>query len=55
MLEGEGKKCFPKGKENLVWQSVLETFKVLGEDKYTLENLNIRINTVTPLNGGAWI
>ncbi|OEG71833.1 hypothetical protein ATZ36_12440 [Candidatus Endomicrobiellum trichonymphae] len=52
ILEGEGKKLLPKGEKNFVWQSMLETFKVLGEDKYNLENLNIRIKTGIPLNGG---
>ncbi|OEG71440.1 hypothetical protein ATZ36_15085 [Candidatus Endomicrobiellum trichonymphae] len=52
ILTGEGKKLLPRGVENLVWQSMLKTFKVLGEDKYNLENLNIRINLGIPLNGG---
>ncbi|GHT07734.1 homoserine kinase [Endomicrobiia bacterium] len=52
ILDGEGEKLLPKGEENLVWQSMLETFKVLEEDKYNLKNLNIRIKTGIPLNGG---
>jgi homoserine kinase len=31
---------------------MLKAFKVLGEDKYNLENLNIRINSGIPLNIG---
>jgi homoserine kinase len=50
ILEGEGggKKLLSKGEKNSVWQSILETFKVLGEDKYNLENLNIKIKAGIP-------
>jgi len=51
-LKGEGKKVLPKGEKNLLWQAMKETFKVLGETKYNLKNLNIAINTRIPLSGG---
>jgi homoserine kinase len=52
VLKGAGKKSIPKGEENLFWQSMQKTFKLLGEGKYNLKNLNITINTGIPLNGG---
>ncbi|MDR2191555.1 MAG: homoserine kinase [Endomicrobium sp.] len=51
-LKGEGRKSLPKNEKNLVWQAMKETFKVLGETKYSLKNLNIGINTAIPLSGG---
>ncbi|MDR1087534.1 MAG: homoserine kinase [Endomicrobium sp.] len=52
MLKGVGKKSLPRGEKNLFWQSMQQTFKVLGEDKYNLKNLNITVNTSIPLGGG---
>ncbi|MDR1926647.1 MAG: homoserine kinase [Endomicrobium sp.] len=52
ILKGEGSKTLPKGSKNLVWQSMLETFKFLGETKYNLKNLNVTISASIPLNGG---
>ncbi|MDR3253712.1 MAG: homoserine kinase, partial [Endomicrobium sp.] len=52
ILQGEGENTLPKGSKNLVWKSMQATFKVLGENKYNLNNLNIKINTVIPLSGG---
>jgi homoserine kinase len=52
MLNGVGKKSLPSGEKNLFWQSMQQGFKVLGEDKYNLKNLNITINADIPLNGG---
>ncbi|MCA6085066.1 homoserine kinase [Candidatus Endomicrobiellum agilis] len=52
ILEGEGKDSLPKGEKNLVWQSMQETFKFLGESKYNLRNLNIKINAGVPLSRG---
>jgi homoserine kinase len=52
ILKGDGKKSIPKGEKNLFWQSMQKTFKLLGEDKYNLKNLNITINTAIPLSGG---
>jgi homoserine kinase len=52
ILKGNGKKTLPKSEKNLVWQSMQETFKILGETKYNLKNLNITINVGIPLNGG---
>jgi homoserine kinase len=51
-LKGFGKKSLPKGEKNLFWQTMQKVFKVLGEDKYNLKNLNIIINTTIPLSGG---
>ncbi|MDR1122876.1 MAG: homoserine kinase [Endomicrobium sp.] len=51
-LNGFGKKSLPKGDKNLFWQSMQKIFKVLGEDKYNLKNLNIIINAGIPLSGG---
>jgi homoserine kinase len=51
-LKGFGKKSLPKGDKNLFWQSMQKIFKVLGENKYNLKNLNIIINTGIPLSGG---
>lgn len=52
-LKGEGKKILPKGEKNVLWKSMLETFKLLGcADKYNLKNLNITIKTGIPLSGG---
>ncbi|MDR2437173.1 MAG: homoserine kinase [Endomicrobium sp.] len=52
VLKGNGKKSIPKGEKNLFWQSMQKTFKLLGENKYNLKNLNITINTAIPLSGG---
>jgi homoserine kinase len=52
VLKGEGRKSLPKTEKNLVWQAMKETFKVLGETKYSFKNLNISINTGIPLSGG---
>jgi homoserine kinase len=52
MLKGVGKKSISRGERNLFWQSMQKTFKVLGEDKYNLKNLNITVNTGIPLRGG---
>jgi homoserine kinase len=52
VLKGNGKKSIPKGEKNLFWQSMQKTFKLLGENKYNLKNLNISINTSIPLSGG---
>ncbi|MCL2484881.1 MAG: homoserine kinase [Endomicrobia bacterium] len=52
ILKGEGKKSLPKGEKNLLWQSMQETFNILKETRYNLKNLNITVNTGTPLSGG---
>ncbi|MDR1195041.1 MAG: homoserine kinase [Endomicrobium sp.] len=53
VLKGEGRKTLPKGEKNLVWQSMKETFKILGcEGKYDLKNVGITIKTGIPLSGG---
>jgi homoserine kinase len=52
VLKGEGKKSICKGEKNLFWQSMQKTFKLLGECKYNLKNLNITINIGIPLSGG---
>jgi hypothetical protein len=40
-----------KGKENIVWQPMLEIFKVFGENKHNLENLNMKIKMGIPGGG----
>ncbi|MDR3111989.1 MAG: homoserine kinase [Elusimicrobiota bacterium] len=52
ILSGHGKESIPKGKDNLLWKAMSETFNLLGETKYNLKNLNIEISTKIPLNGG---
>ncbi|MDR1243584.1 MAG: homoserine kinase [Endomicrobium sp.] len=52
IIKGEGKKTLDIGKKNLLWQSMQETFNVLKETKYNLNNLNITINNNIPLSGG---
>ena len=52
MLKGVGKKSLPRGKKSLFWQAMQETFEVLRETKFSLNNLNISINNNIPLSGG---
>jgi homoserine kinase len=52
IIKGEGKKSLAIGSQSLLWQSMQETFKVLKDTKYSLNNLNILINNNIPLNGG---
>ncbi|MDR1942358.1 MAG: homoserine kinase [Endomicrobium sp.] len=52
LFKGEGKKILVKGEKNLVWQSMKETFKLLGQTKYNLKNLNITVNAGIALSGG---
>jgi homoserine kinase len=52
ILKGEGHKSLPKNDKNLVWKAMKEAFKVLGDTKYDLRNLNISVNTAIPLSGG---
>ena len=52
VLKGEGKTSLPAGERNIFWKSMAETFKLLGNDKYNLKNLNITIKTGIPLSGG---
>ncbi|MDR1418170.1 MAG: homoserine kinase [Endomicrobium sp.] len=51
-IKGEGKKSLDIGKKSLLWQTMQKTFKVLGETKFSLNNLNISINNNIPLSGG---
>ncbi|MDR0977596.1 MAG: homoserine kinase [Endomicrobium sp.] len=51
ILRGIGKKYLAGG-ENLFLKSMQKTFAILGEDKYSLKNLNVVVNTGIPLSGG---
>ncbi len=52
ILKGEGRKALPIGEKNILWQSMKQTFTLLGCNKYNLKNLNITINSGIPLSGG---
>jgi homoserine kinase len=51
-IRGEQKESLAKGRKSLFWQAMQETFKALGETKFSLNNLNISINNNIPLSRG---